>query len=140
MLRLAAERTAGAHPYLTTPKHTARARATLGEGPLLAPEQGFVIEPEPEQARAIAREHLKYYLELPNYVNAWREDGFEDADFAGGGSDRLIDALVAWGDADAVRARIKAHHDAGADHVCLQPVTADLERGIAELAQLVPQA
>jgi probable F420-dependent oxidoreductase len=70
MLRLAAERTAGAHPYLTTPKHTARARATLGEGPLLAPEQGFVIEPEPEQARAIAREHLKYYLELPNYVNS----------------------------------------------------------------------
>ncbi|WP_028058517.1 TIGR03620 family F420-dependent LLM class oxidoreductase [Candidatus Solirubrobacter pratensis] len=147
MLRLAAERTAGAHPYLTTPKHTARAREVLGErsgderaargrSPLLAPEQGFVIEPEPEKARAIAREHLKYYLVLPNYVNAWREDGFEDADFADGGSDRLVDALVAWGDADAVKARIREHHDAGADHVCIQPVTTDLERGLAELAEL----
>jgi probable F420-dependent oxidoreductase len=136
MLRLAAERTAGAHPYLTTPKHTARARALLGDGPLLAPEQGFVIEAEPERARAIGREHLKYYLELPNYVNAWRDDGFEDADFADGGSDRLVDALVAWGDADAVKARIKEHHDAGADHVCLQPVTSDLARGLAELAAL----
>jgi probable F420-dependent oxidoreductase len=138
MLRLAAERTAGAHPYLTTPKHTARAREILGQGPLLAPEQGFVIEPEPEQARAIAREHLRYYLVLPNYVNAWREDGYEDADFADGGSDRLVDALVAWGDADAIRARILEHHDAGADHVCIQPVTTDLERGLSELAQLAP--
>jgi probable F420-dependent oxidoreductase len=138
MLRLAAERTAGAHPYLTTPRHTARARGILGEGPLLAPEQGFVIEPEPERARAIARRHLKYYLELPNYVNAWREEGYEDADFADGGSDRLVDALVAWGDADAVKARIEAHHDAGADHVCIQPVTTELERGLAELAQLAP--
>jgi probable F420-dependent oxidoreductase len=138
MLRLAAERTAGAHPYLTTPAHTARARAVLGDGPLLAPEQGFVLESEPAKARAIAREHLTYYLKLPNYVNSWREEGFEDADFADGGSDRLIDALVAWGDADAVRARIKAHHDAGADHVCIQPATTDLERGLAELAELAP--
>jgi probable F420-dependent oxidoreductase len=138
MLRLAAERTAGAHPYLTTPRHTARAREILGAAPLLAPEQGFVIESEPEKARAIAREHLKYYFGLPNYVNAWREDGFEDADFAGGGSDRLVDALVAWGDADAVKARIAAHHDAGADHVCIQPVTTDLQRGLSELAQLAP--
>jgi probable F420-dependent oxidoreductase len=151
MLRLAAERTAGAHPYLTTPSHTARARATLdersgderaarGRSPLLAPEQGFVIEPEPEKARAIAREHLKYYLELPNYVNAWREDGFGDPDFTDGGSDRLVDALVAWGDADAVKARIQAHHDAGADHVCIQPVTTDLERGLTELAQIAQVA
>jgi probable F420-dependent oxidoreductase len=139
MLRLAAERTAGAHPYLTTPEHTRRARATLGEGPLLAPEQGFVIEPEPDKARAIAREHLEHYLELPNYVNNWREEGFDDADFADGGSDRLVDALVAWGDADAVKARIAAHHDAGADHVCIQPVAADLERGLRELAELAPR-
>jgi probable F420-dependent oxidoreductase len=138
MLRLAAERTAGAHPYLTTPNHTARARETLGDGPLLAPEQGFVIEEEPETARAIAREHLAYYLQAPNYLNAWREEGFGDADFAGGGSDRLVDALVAWGDAGAVKARIQAHHDAGADHVCIQPVTTDLERGMRELAQLAP--
>jgi probable F420-dependent oxidoreductase len=138
MLRLAAERTAGAHPYLTTPKHTARAREILGEGPLLAPEQGFVIEPEPDKARAIAREHLRYYLTLPNYVNAWRDDGYGDADFADGGSDRLVDALVAWGDADAIKARISEHRDAGADHVCIQPVTTDLERGLSELAQLAP--
>jgi probable F420-dependent oxidoreductase len=138
MLRLAAERTAGAHPYLTTPTHTARAREILGAGPLLAPEQGFVIEPEPEQARAIARGHLSYYLTLPNYVNAWREDGYEDADFADGGSDRLVDALVAWGDADAIRARISQHLDAGADHVCIQPVTTDVERGLSELEQLAP--
>jgi probable F420-dependent oxidoreductase len=136
MLELAARRTAGAHPYLTTPEHTKRARATLGEAPLLAPEQGFVIEPEPEKARAIGREHLKYYLQLPNYLNAWREQGFEDADFADGGSDRLVDAVVAWGDADAVRQRIKAHHDAGADHVCIQPLTPDIQRGLAELAVL----
>ena len=138
MLQLAAERTKGAHPYLTTPDHTARARATLGEGPLLAPEQGFVIETDPAEARAIARKHLEYYLVLPNYVNAWREDGYGDEDFADGGSDRLVDALVAWGDADAVKARIQAHYDAGADHVCIQPVTTDLERGLRELAQLNP--
>ncbi len=138
MLRLAAERTQGAHPYLTTPVHTARARGTLGEGPLLAPEQGFVIETDTTKARAIARTHLRYYLVLPNYVNAWREDGYTDEDFADGGSDRLVDALVAWGDVDAVKARIQAHHDAGADHVCIQPVTTDLARGLEELAQLAP--
>jgi probable F420-dependent oxidoreductase len=136
MLRLAAERAQGAHPYLTTPAHTARAREILGQGPLLAPEQGFVIEPEPEKARAIARDHLRYYMTLPNYVNAWREDGFTDEDFADDGSDRLVDALIAHGDADAVKARIQAHHDAGADHVGIQPVTTDIERGLSELAQL----
>jgi probable F420-dependent oxidoreductase len=99
-----------------------------------------VIEPEPDKARAIARQHLTSYLRLPNYVNAWREDGFEDADFADGGSDRLVDALVAWGDADAVRARISEHHDAGADHVCIQPVTSDVARGLAELRELRPSS
>ncbi len=138
MLRLAAERTAGAHPYLTTPDHTRRARETLGPGPLLAPEQGFVIEPEPEKARRIAREHLRYYMVLPNYVNAWREDGFTDEDFQDGGSDRLVDALVVHGDVDDVKTRIQAHLDAGADHVCIQPVTTDRERGMRELAELRP--
>jgi probable F420-dependent oxidoreductase len=123
-----------------TPERSGDERAARGRTPLLAPEQGFVIEPEPEKARAIAREHLKYYLELPNYVNAWREDGFGDPDFTDGGSDRLVDALVAWGDADAVKARIQAHHDAGADHVCIQPVTTDLERGLTELAQIAQVA
>lgn len=138
MLELAAQRTQGAHPYLTTPDHTARARQTLGHGPLLAPEQGFTLEEEPEKARAIARAHLKYYAGLPNYVNAWREDGFTDEDLAGDLSDRLVDALVAHGGVDAVKSRIQHHLDAGADHVCIQPVTTDLDRGMRELAELRP--
>jgi probable F420-dependent oxidoreductase len=138
MLQLAAQRTQGAHPYLTTTDHTARARKALGDGPLLAPEQGFVIDEDPEKAREIARAHISYYLELPNYVNNWREDGFTDADFANGGSDRLVDALVAHGDADAIKARIRQHLDAGADHVCIQPVTTDTERGMRELKELAP--
>src|SRR5438093_659304 len=78
----------GAHPYLTTPRHTARARAILGPAALLAPEQGFVLETDPAAARAAGRSHLAGYLQLPNYVNAWREDGFTDEDLADGGSDR----------------------------------------------------
>jgi probable F420-dependent oxidoreductase len=139
MLRLSAERSAGAHPYLTTPDHTARARAVLGAGPLLAPEQGFVLESDPARARAVARTHLARYLVLPNYVTNWREDGFGDADFADGGSDRLVDALIAWGDADTIAARVRAHHDAGADHVCVQPVADDLGRCMAELRELAPR-
>jgi probable F420-dependent oxidoreductase len=138
MLQLAAQRTQGAHPYLTTPNHTKRARETLGHGPLLAPEQGFVIDSDPEKARVIARAHLKYYAELPNYVNAWREDGFTDEDLAGDLSDRLVDALVVHGDVSAVKTRIQEHLDAGADHVCIQPVTTDVERGLRELAEPVP--
>jgi probable F420-dependent oxidoreductase len=138
MLQLAAQRTQGAHPYLTTPNHTKRAREVLGEGPLLAPEQGFTLEQEPEKARAIARAHLKYYAQLPNYVNAWREDGFTDEDFEGDLSDRLVDALVAHGDVTAIKTRIQQHLDAGADHVCIQPVTTDIERGMRELAELSP--
>jgi probable F420-dependent oxidoreductase len=120
MLRLAGERTRGAHPYLGTPEHTARARGILGKGPLLAPEQGVVLETDPTRARDIARTHLQTYLPLPNYNRNWRSLGFGDADFADGGSDRLVDALVAWGDVDAIVARVRAHHDAGADHVCIQ--------------------
>jgi probable F420-dependent oxidoreductase len=138
MLQLAAQRTQGAHPYLTTPDHTTRARATLGQGPLLAPEQGFVIEEDPGKAREIARAHLKYYAVLPNYVNSWREDGFTDEDFADDLSDRLVDALVVHGDVGAVKTRIQQHLDAGADHVCIQPVTTDLERGMGELEKLSP--
>jgi len=138
MLQLAAQRTAGAHPYLTTTDHTKRARQTLGQGPLLAPEQGFTLEQDPDKARAIARAHISYYLELPNYVNNWREDGFTDDDFADGGSDRLVDALVVHGDVDAVKTRIQQHLDAGADHVCIQPVTTDIEVGMRELAKLSP--
>ena len=138
MLQLAAQRTQGAHPYLTTPSHTKRARAVLGQGPLLAPEQGFTLEQDPGKAREIARTHLKYYAQLPNYVNAWREDGFTDEDFDGDLSDRLVDALVAHGDVDAIKTRIQEHLDAGADHVCIQPVTTDVDRGMRELKELAP--
>ena len=138
MLELARDRSHGAHSYLVTPSHTERARERLGATPVLVPEQGVVLETEPGRAREVARSHLAGYLRLPNYVNAWREEGFDDADFADGASDRLVDALVAWGDVDAVKARIQAHRDAGADHVCIQPVTTDLERGLRELAELAP--
>ncbi|MCX2729717.1 LLM class F420-dependent oxidoreductase [Saccharopolyspora sp. NFXS83] len=119
-LALAGEKAAGAHPYLTTPEHTAFAREVLGDGPLLAPEQKVVLETDPARAREIARSRTAPYLGLPNYVNNLRRFGFTDADFADGGSDRLIDALVVRGDVDAVADRVRAHREAGADHVCLQ--------------------
>jgi probable F420-dependent oxidoreductase len=120
MLALAAERTRGAHPYLVTPEHTAKARSALGPDRWLLPEQAVVLETNPDQARAIARRHISPYLDLPNYTNNWRRLGFTDDDLAGQASDRLVDALVAWGDVEAVRRRVKDHLDAGADHVCLQ--------------------
>jgi probable F420-dependent oxidoreductase len=125
MLALAAERTAGAHPYFVPPEHTRRAREILGPGKLLAPEQAVVLETGAARARAIARAHMSIYLGLPNYLNNLRRLGFADADVADGGSDRLVDAIVAWGTVDAILARVREHHDAGADHVCLQVLTAD---------------
>lgn len=120
MTALAAERTAGAHPYLAPVEHTARARAQLGPDRLLAPELGVVLEADATTARRIARAHLEMYLTLPNYVDHWRELGFGDEDVTAPGSDRLVDALVAWGDEAAIRRRVDEHRDAGADHVCLQ--------------------
>ena len=125
MLKLAAERSLGAHPYFVPVEHTAAAREVLGTGPLLAPEQAVVLETDADAARAIAREHTAGYLSLPNYSNNLRRYGFSDEDLAGAGSDRLVDAIVAWGDADAIGARVRAHLAAGADHVCLQVLTAD---------------
>jgi probable F420-dependent oxidoreductase len=125
MLRLSAERAAGAHPYFVPPEHTERARAALGKGPLLAPEQAVVLETDAGAARAIAREHMAMYLGLPNYVNNLKRLGYGDTDLSGGGSDRLVDAIVAWGNVDAAAARVRAHIDAGADHVCLQVLTRD---------------
>jgi probable F420-dependent oxidoreductase len=119
MLALAAARSGGAHPYLVTPEHTARARAALGAGPLLAPEQGVVLERDPDEARAIARVNLGIYAGLPNYTNNWRRLGFSEEDVSGL-SDRLVDALVAWGDAETIARRVREHRDAGADHVCVQ--------------------
>jgi probable F420-dependent oxidoreductase len=123
MLELARERSLGAHPYLGTPEHTRTAREAVGPEKLVAPEQAVVLETDPQRARALARQHLDIYLQLPNYVNNWRRLGFDDHDFAGGGSDRLVDALVAWGDLDAIRARVDEHREAGADQVLIQAIT-----------------
>jgi probable F420-dependent oxidoreductase len=120
MLQLAKDRSAGTHPYLVTPQHTARARALLGAGPVVAPEQAAVLESDPAIARAIGRKHLELYLKLPNYTDNFLRIGYTDEDLDDGGSDRLVDGLVAWGDEEAISARVQAHWDAGADHVCLQ--------------------
>ena len=125
MLRLAAERAAGSHPYFVPPEYTAYARKILGSAPLLAPEQAVVLETDATKAREIARMHMATYLGLPNYVNNLKRLGFSDADVANGGSDRLVDAIVVWGDIDAVVKRVRAHHDAGADHVCIQVLDPD---------------
>jgi len=126
MLELARTRAGGAHPYLVTPEHTEVARGALGAGPLLAPEQAVVLETDPQRARSIARQHLAGYLGLPNYANNWKRFGFTDDDIADGGSSRLVDALVAWGDEEAILARVQQHRDAGADHVCIQVLGEDL--------------
>lgn len=123
MLELARDRSAGAHPYLGTVEHTRRAREVLGSGPLLAPELPVVLETDASRARAIARQHLNVYLRAPNYTNNWLRLGFMPDDLANGGSDRLVDEVVAWGSTDAIRERIAQHHRVGADHVCLQVVT-----------------
>jgi len=121
MLQLAQARTAGAHPYLVSPRHTAFARQTMGPDALLAPEQGVVLESDPGKAREIVRNSIKFYAGLPNYTNNWRRDGYTDADIETV-SDRLIDGLIAWGDVNAIGARVQEHLQAGADHVCLQVI------------------
>lgn len=126
MLELARTRAAGTHPYLVVPEHTAAARDALGAGPLVAPEQGVVLSTDPARAREVARQHLATYLALPNYANNWFRLGFTEEDTLDGGSDRLVDALIAWGDEDAILARVQEHRDAGADHVCLQVLGDDL--------------
>ncbi|MDB5396276.1 MAG: class F420-dependent oxidoreductase [Rhodospirillales bacterium] len=125
MLALTAELADGAHPYNVTPEHTAEARAALGPDKWLCPEQMVLLEIDPAVARAAARKILEIYLGLPNYRNNLVRIGFGEKDFEGGGSDRLIDAMIAWGDEAAIRRRIQAHWDAGADHVCIQAVPHD---------------
>jgi probable F420-dependent oxidoreductase len=138
-LAIAAERTGGTHPYLTTPEHSATARAVLGDGAIVAPEQGLILETDPDRARSIGREFLARYIEAPNYANSWRRLGFTEDDLADGGSDRLVDALLAWGDEDALAARVKAHRDAGASHVCVQVLTDQLPAfPLAEWRRLAP--
>lgn len=122
MLELARDRASGVHPYLITPAHTALAREALGPDKLVAPEQGVILESDPVRARELARAALASYQSYPNYQNSWRRLGFTDDEIASA-SDRLIDALFAWGDADKIAARIGEHFAAGADHVCIQAIT-----------------
>jgi probable F420-dependent oxidoreductase len=133
MLRLSAERSAGAHPYLVPVEHTRRARAILGPGPLLAPELMAVLDTDPGRAREIARATLSRYIRLPdgtvgrrlpNYTSNLLRLGYTEEDFVGGGSDRLVDAIVARGTVEDVEARVREHLDAGADHVAVQVLTA----------------
>jgi probable F420-dependent oxidoreductase len=124
MLALAAEKTDGAHTYLVPPEHTEGARKELGAGPLLCAEQAVLLETDPTRAREIGRAHTAVYVRLPNYQNNLQRLGFSDADFADGGSDRLVDTIVAWGDEETILQRVRAHLDAGADHVCIQTLTA----------------
>lgn len=139
VLRLAAERAAGAHPYLVTPEYTRQAREILGAGPLLAPEQKVVLDADPERARAIGRPRVRSpYLGLINYTRNLRRLGWSADDLADGGSDALIDALVAHGSPAAVAQRLTEHLEAGADHVCAQLLTApdaDPLDGYRQLAQ-----
>ncbi|MFJ3418380.1 MULTISPECIES: LLM class F420-dependent oxidoreductase [unclassified Streptomyces] len=121
-LELARDRSAGSIPYLVTPEHTAKARAILGETPLLAPELKVVLETDPTRARTVARDYLAMYLALPNYTNNFLRNGFTESDLTNGGSDRLVDAVFAWGDESSIRTRIDAFLAAGADHVALQIV------------------
>jgi probable F420-dependent oxidoreductase len=124
MLALSAERTDGAHTYLIPPDHTEQARKQLGSGPLLCVEQAVLLDSDPDRARQIGRAHTAVYVRLPNYQNNLRRLGFIDEDFVEGGSDRLVDAIVAWGDEGAILDRVRAQFDAGADHVCVQPLPA----------------
>ncbi len=132
MLQLSATAAQGAHPYLVTPEHTKRARSVIGPDALLCPEQMVLAETDETNARKIARANLKVYVGLPNYQNNLRQFGFGDEDFADGGSDRLVDALVCWGEPEKIAAHIQAHLDAGANHVCIQAYRADGAPGADE--------
>ena len=124
MLRLSAERALGAHSYFVPVDHTAHAREVLGPEPVLAVELGIIVITDAAEARRVGRGWTAGYLELPNYARNWERLGYGE-DLTGGGSDRLVDAALAWGSVDDVVSRVRAHLDAGADHVCLQPILSD---------------
>ncbi len=124
MLQLSAERGVGAHPYFTTPQHTAEARALMGAKPLIAPEIAVIFETDKDKARATARKFMSTYTRLPNYANNLMRLGFTQDDITNQ-SDKLVDEIVTWGGLDKIAARIKEHHDAGANHVCVQVLTHD---------------
>jgi probable F420-dependent oxidoreductase len=135
VLKLSARRSAGAHPYLTTPEHTAQARELIGPDAFLAPEHKAVLTTDADQARAVGRKALEMYLNLNNYLNSWKRLGFTDSDVAKPGSDRLVDAVVAYGTVDAIADRLRQHLDAGADHVPVQVLTSP-EKLVPALTEL----
>ena len=146
MLKLAGERSDGAHPYFTTPDHTAVAREIMGAGPTLAPEIAVIFETDAARARTIARQYMGTYTRLPNYANNLLRHGFTEADITnehGVQSDRLVDAICTWGTLDTIRKRIQEHYDAGASHVCVQVLTEDFvslpSAEWRELATLIPE-
>jgi probable F420-dependent oxidoreductase len=136
VLKLSAARAAGAHPYLTTPEHTAEARKLLGPDAFIAPEHKVVLTTDADKARSVGRKALEIYLNLTNYLNNWKRLGFSDEDIAKPGSDRLVDSVVAYGTVDAIAARLREHLEAGADHVPVQVLTSadKLVPALAELA------
>lgn len=136
MLELARDATDGAHPYFVSPDHTAMAREILGPDKLLCVEQKIILEADPGKARALARPVASIYTGLPNYRNNWLRMGLTEADFENGGSDRFIDATFAWGDLNAIQSRVQAHFDAGATHVCVQPVNPNGQFGDLHWAAL----
>jgi probable F420-dependent oxidoreductase len=135
VLKLSARRSAGAHPYLTTPEHTAQARELIGPAAFLAPEHKVVLTTDAEKARATGRKALEIYLNLANYLNNWKRLGFTDADVAKPGSDALVDAVIAYGTTDAIAARLTEHLTAGADHVPVQ-VLAGTDKLVPALTEL----
>lgn len=138
VLKLSARRSAGAHPYLTTPEHTAQARELIGPDAFLAPEHPehkAILTTDADKARAVGRQALEIYLNLNNYLNSWKRLGFTDSDVAKPGSDELVDAVVAYGTVDAIAARLKQHLDAGADHVPVQVLTSP-EKLVPALTEL----
>ncbi len=138
MLELSATAANGSHPYFTTPEHTKIARDVMGPDALLAPEQMVVLETDPTEARRIARAGMKIYLGLPNYYNNLARLGFDESDWSDGGSDRLVDAIVAWGTEEQIASRVAEHHAAGADHVCVQVLTGDMAMPESEWRRLAP--
>lgn len=136
VLRLAADRSAGAHPYLTTPEHTAKARELVGNSVFLAPEHKVVLTTNAAEARAVGRRYADFYLDLSNYVNNWLRLGFTQDDVRKPGSDKLIDAVVAYGTPDAIAQRLTEHLDAGADHVAIQALDASEDELIRVLREL----
>ncbi len=125
MTALAGEISQGSHPYNTTPAHTAQSREILGPDPWLCPMLRVCLTTDADKARTIGRQVLGIYMDLPNYRNSWKREGFTDDDLSNGGSDRFIDAIMTWGDEKALEARVQEHLDAGASHVCIQPINPD---------------